>query len=78
MKSVTLICSVLLISSFGVAALDVKQRFNHLDYNKDGYLTHDELEPQPQLLSNYQRWDKDQDNRISLVEFKDFLTNNLY
>jgi len=69
---------VLLISSFGVAALDVKQRFNHLDYNKDGYLTQDELEPQPQLLSNYQRWDKDQDNRISLVEFKDFLTNNLY
>ncbi|MBB1308678.1 EF-hand domain-containing protein [Pseudoalteromonas sp. SR44-5] len=77
MKSILIILSVSLATSFSAMALDVKQRFDHLDSNKDGYLTHNELEPQPQLLSNFKRWDKNQDNKISLSEFKRFLTNNL-
>lgn len=64
-------------ASFTASALDVKQRFDHLDTNKDGFLTRAELEPQPQLLKNFSIWDQNQDNRISLLEFKQFLTNNL-
>ncbi|OUS71306.1 calcium dependent protein [Pseudoalteromonas sp. A601] len=78
MKNMMLFCSLLVGFSFNALALDVKQRFDHLDKNKDGFLTHAELEPQPQLLNSYSNWDKDRDNRISLLEFKQFLTNNLY
>ncbi len=78
MKNIMVFYSLLIGASFSASALDVKQRFDHLDSNKDGFLTHAELEPQPQLLRNYSAWDKDQDNRISLLEFKQFLTDNLY
>lgn len=78
MKNTLVFCSLLISISFSASALDVKQRFDHLDKNKDGFLTHTELEPQPQLLNSYVSWDKDRDNRISLLEFKQFLTNNLY
>jgi|TARA_B110000211_G_scaffold86440_1_gene101421 Ca2+-binding EF-hand superfamily protein len=78
MKILTFVSSLFLLFSFNAAALDVKQRFDHLDSNKSGYLTQDELEPQPQLLSTFVMWDKNQDNQISLVEFKNYLTNNLY
>ncbi|ALQ07336.1 MULTISPECIES: EF-hand domain-containing protein [Pseudoalteromonas] len=78
MRILSFVTSILILSSFDALALDVKQRFSHLDTNKNGYLTHDELEPQPQLLSTFLIWDKDQDNQISLIEFKNYLTNNLY
>ncbi|MBE0377911.1 MULTISPECIES: EF-hand domain-containing protein [Pseudoalteromonas] len=78
MKSILVIFTVLLVTSFSAMALDVKQRFDHLDSNKDGYLTKNELDAQPQLLKQFQRWDTDQDNRVSLVEFKNFLTINLH
>lgn len=78
MKSILVIFTVLLVTSFSAMALDVKQRFDHLDSNKDGYLTKNEWDAQPQLLKQFQRWDTDQDNRVSLVEFKNFLTINLH
>ncbi|MFU2509901.1 MAG: EF-hand domain-containing protein [Pseudoalteromonas prydzensis] len=78
MKNRLVILAVLLATSFSAMALDVKQRFDHLDSNKDGYLTENELDPQPQLLKQFQRWDTDRDNQISLVEFKRFLTKNLH
>ncbi|WP_394192377.1 EF-hand domain-containing protein [Pseudoalteromonas atlantica] len=78
MKNKALICGLMISVSFGASALNVKQRFDHLDKNKDGFLSHTELEPQPQLLNSYSIWDKDRDNRISLLEFKQFLTNNLH
>ncbi|MBH0057774.1 EF-hand domain-containing protein [Pseudoalteromonas sp. SWXJZ94C] len=78
MKILTLLSSILMLSSFSASALDVKQRFDHLDSNKSGYLTHDELDAQPQLLNTFVMWDKDQDSKISLIEFKNYLTNNLY
>lgn len=78
MKIQLLIAPLMVAFSSHVFALDVKQRFDHLDNDKNGYLTHSELDAQPQLLSHYKQWDKDQDNRISLVEFKNYLTNNLY
>lgn len=78
MKRVFFSVIAFVMISFNAAALDVKQRFDHLDANKSGYLTQDELEPQPQLLSTFMRWDKDQDKQISLIEFKNYLTNNLY
>lgn len=78
MKNRLGILAVLLATSFSAMALDVKQRFDHLDSNKDGYLTENELDPQPQLLKQFQRWDTDRDNQISLVEFKRFLTKNLH
>ena len=68
----------LLFISQSAFALDVKQRFEHLDTNNDGYLTHSELAAQPQLLNSFSNWDENQDNRISLTEFKNYLTNNLY
>ena len=37
----------LLFISQSAFALDVKQRFDHLDTNNDGYLTHSELAAQP-------------------------------
>ena len=52
--------------------------FDHLDKNNDGYLTHSELAAQPQLLNSFSDWDENQDNRISLTEFKNYLTTNLY
>lgn len=67
-----------LLFSHSALALDVKQRFEHLDTNNDEYLTHRELATQPQLLNSFSNWDKNQDNRISLTEFKSYLTNNLY
>ncbi|MBB1288667.1 EF-hand domain-containing protein [Pseudoalteromonas sp. SR43-6] len=78
MKILPLIISILMLLSFDAAALDVKQRFDHLDSDKSGYLTHDELDPQPQLLNTFVKWDKNQDNQISLIEFKNYLTDNLY
>lgn len=78
MKNKALICGLMISISFGASALDVKQRFDHLDKDKDGFLIKSELDPQPQLLNDYQRWDKDRDNRISLLEFKHYLTNSLY
>lgn len=78
MKSILVIFTVLLVTSFSAMALDVKQRFDHLDSNNDGYLTKNELDAQPQLLKQFQRWDTDRDNKISLVEFKRFLTKNLH
>ncbi|WP_282131484.1 EF-hand domain-containing protein [Pseudoalteromonas aliena] len=78
MKILPFITSILILLSFNASALDVKQRFDHLDINKSGYLTHDELEAQPQLLSMFVIWDKDQNRQISLIEFKNYLTNNLY
>lgn len=78
MKNKALICGLMISVSFGSSALDVKQRFDHLDKDKDGFLIKSELDPQPQLLNDYQRWDKDRDNRISLLEFKHYLTNSLY
>ncbi|MEH6395029.1 EF-hand domain-containing protein [Pseudoalteromonas sp.] len=78
MKGILAILTMLLATSFSAMALDVKQRFDHLDSNKDGYLTKNELDAQPQLLKQFQRWDSDRDDRVSLVEFKNFLTNNLH
>ena len=78
MKSILVILTVLLATSFSAVALDVKQRFDHLDSNKDGYLTKNELDAQPQLLKQFQRWDSNQDNKVSLIEFKNFLTINLH
>lgn len=78
MKNKTLICGLVFSVSFGALALDVKQRFDHLDKDKNGFLTQPELESQPQLLNGYHRWDKDKDNRISLLEFKQYLTSSLY
>lgn len=78
MKNKALICGLMISVSFGASALDVKQRFDHLDKDKDGFLIKSELDPQPQLLNDYQRWDKDRDNRISLLEFKHYLTNSFY
>ncbi|MGO2011705.1 MAG: EF-hand domain-containing protein [Pseudoalteromonas sp.] len=76
MKIQLLMTSLLIVFSSNTLALDVTQRFNHLDNDKNSYLTYAELEAQPQLLSNYKRWDIDQDNRISLAEFKSYLTKN--
>ena len=78
MKIILVILTVLLATSFSAVALDVKQRFDHLDSNKDGYLTKNELDAQPQLLKQFQRWDSNQDNKVSLIEFKNFLTINLH
>ena len=78
MKIQLLLIGALLFVSHSAFALDVKQRFDHLDKNKDGYLTHSELAAQPQLLNSFSNWDENQDNRISLTEFKNYLTTNLY
>ena len=78
MKILPLTISILMLLSFDAAALNVKQRFDHLASDKSGYFTHDELDPQPQLLNTFIKWDKNQDNQISLIEFKNYLTNNLY
>jgi Ca2+-binding EF-hand superfamily protein len=76
MKIQLLLIGALLFVSH--SAFDVKQRFEHLDTNNDGYLTHSELAAQPQLLNSFSNWDENQDNRISLTEFKNYLTTNLY
>ena len=78
MKIRCFVTTIALLLSFNASALDVKQRFDHLDTDKNGYLTHNELERQPQLLSTFIMWDKNQDKQISLIEFKNYLTNNLY
>jgi Ca2+-binding EF-hand superfamily protein len=78
MKLSVYLINSLLFASFSTLALDVKQRFDHLDANRNGYLTVNELETQPHLLKNFVTWDKDNDQQISLVEFKNYLTNNLY
>ena len=78
MKIQLLLIGALLFVSHSACALDVKQRFEHLDTNNDGYLTHSELAAQPQLLNSFSIWDENQDNRISLTEFKNYLTTNLY
>ena len=38
MKNTALICGLMISVSFGASALDVKQRFDHLDKDKDGFL----------------------------------------
>ena len=78
MKIRCFVTTTALLLSFNAFALDVKQRFDHLDTDKSGYLTRNELERQPQLLSTFIMWDKNQDKQISLIEFKNYLTNNLY
>lgn len=78
MKHLAVLFCICLSISFNVMALDVKQRFDHLDRNKDGYLTKNELDAQPQLLNQFKRWDTNKDNKISLEEFKNYLTNTLY
>ena len=78
MKLPLFIASVLILFSFNALALDVKQRFDHLDANKNGYLTSNELGAQPQLRNSFETWDKNKDKKISLTEFKSYLTNNLY
>jgi Ca2+-binding EF-hand superfamily protein len=75
--SVYLTCC-LLLTSFTTFALDVTQRFAHLDSDKNGFLTHNELAAQPHLQHNFNSWDKNNDQQISLDEFKNYLTNNLY
>lgn len=76
MKLLVFLASCLTLSSFNALALDVKQRFDHLDKDRSGYLTNNELDPQPQLLNSFKRWDKNKDNKISLIEFKNYLTNS--
>ena len=78
MKRLAVLFCMCLSISFNVMALDVKQRFDHLDRNKDGYLTKNELDSEPQLLNQFKRWDTNKDNKISLEEFKNYLTNTLY
>lgn len=75
MKIVSVISLILITFSFNSFALDVKQRFNHLDKDKDGYLSPDELTPQPHLKKRISQWDTDNDKRISLLEFKNYLTS---
>jgi Ca2+-binding EF-hand superfamily protein len=77
MKVFIFLANTLILTSFNAYALDVTLRFEHLDKDKSGFLTRDELEPQPKLLSTFTVWDKNQDNQISLNEFKNHLTNNL-
>lgn len=77
MKILFLLIGALLFVSQSALALDVKQRFEHLDTNNNGYLTQCELDAQPQLLNTFSKWDKNQDNRISMAEFKNYLTHNL-
>ncbi|MGO2563223.1 MAG: EF-hand domain-containing protein, partial [Pseudoalteromonas nigrifaciens] len=47
MKIRACLVSCLLLLSFNSLALDVKQRFDHLDTDQSGYLIHHELEAQP-------------------------------
>jgi len=55
--------------------LDVKKRFDHLDKDKNGFLSVQELSSQPHLQKRMAQWDTDKDQQISLLEFKHYLTN---
>ena len=44
--------------------------FDHMDVNRDGYLTQDELLGSPALGQNFQKIDSNGDARISLDEWK--------
>lgn len=67
-------CTLITIS-FNSLALDVKQRFDHLDKDKNGFLSEQELSSQPHLQKRMAQWDTDKDQQISLLEFKHYLTN---
>ncbi|MDK9682097.1 EF-hand domain-containing protein [Pseudoalteromonas shioyasakiensis] len=67
-------CTLITISFKGLA-LDVKQRFDHLDKDKNGFLSMQELSSQPHLQKRIAQWDTDKDQQISLLEFKHYLTN---
>ncbi|MCC9662935.1 EF-hand domain-containing protein [Pseudoalteromonas sp. MB41] len=75
MKIATLAPFTLITISFNTLALDVKQRFDHLDKDKNGYLSVEELASQPHLQKHMAKWDTDNDQQISLLEFKHYLTN---
>lgn len=75
MKIATLASFTLTTISFNTLALDVKQRFDHLDKDKNGYLSVEELASQPHLQKHMAKWDTDNDQQISLLEFKHYLTN---
>ena len=75
MKIATLASFTLITTSFNTLALDVKQRFDHLDKDKNGYLSVEELASQPHLQKHMAKWDTDNDQQISLLEFKHYLTN---
>ncbi|AXV64465.1 EF-hand domain-containing protein [Pseudoalteromonas lipolytica] len=75
MKIATLASFTLITISFNTLALDVKQRFDHLDKDKNGYLSVEELASQPHLQKHMAKWDTDNDQQISLLEFKHYLTN---
>jgi hypothetical protein len=70
MKCVFFSVIAITMISFNAVALDVKQRFDHLDANKSGFLTEDELEPQPQLLSTFTRWIKTKTNKSRFLSLK--------
>lgn len=67
-------CTLITIS-FNCLALDVKQRFDHLDKDKNGFLSVQELSSQPHLQKRIAQWDTDKDQQISLLEYKHYLTN---
>ena len=67
-------CTLITISFYSLA-LDVKQRFDHLDKDKNGFLSVQELSSQPHLQKRIAQWDTDKDQQISLLEFKHYLTN---
>ena len=67
-------CTLITVS-FNSLALDVKQRFDHLDKDKNGFLSEQELSSQPHLQKRIAQWDTDKDQQISLLEFKHYLTN---
>jgi Ca2+-binding EF-hand superfamily protein len=75
MKIATLASFTFITISFNTLALDVKQRFDHLDKDKNGYLSVEELASQPHLQKHMAKWDTDNDQQISLLEFKHYLTN---
>ncbi len=75
MKIATLASCTLITISFNTLALDVKQRFDHLDKDKNGYLSVEELASQPHLQKHMAKWDTDNNQQISLLEFKHYLTN---
>ncbi len=75
MKIRCFVTTTALLLSFNAFALDVKQRFDHLDKDKNGFLSLEELSSQPHLKKHIAQWDENKDQQISLLEFKHYLTN---
>jgi Ca2+-binding EF-hand superfamily protein len=71
-RAVLLVASMMLAAVATAAVQNVKDKFNNLDRNGDGYIDRSEATLDNSLREHWNNVDKDNNGRVNMEEFKKF------